>query len=317
MTRLQQIQQFERINRKFEVRFMPKVQAAIHAKVKIVINLLKNKGYSAAEYYLHTNVGNQRMAEVIKEIYTTVGRRWAQIEYSRLLPEQRAGRKWGIDVTAEAKGFKGIKPTGLYEPEQKGFGFNYQWTKFILEYLQKFLFDKVTFEIARTTQDAMLRVLAKAQAAGWSIDQTVDSLEDWPFERYQAARIVRTEVNRAANVGSTAQAETSEFQQMKEWQSADDLRVRGNPTTGMKDHADHWALDGVKINGDDVFHDPRNGDQLAFPGDPRASAASVINCRCHASYTFKRDKDGNLIPKRKTTVVIFPGQIRQPNTIAI
>lgn len=309
MTRRQLQKQYERQNNRFEARYLPAVKAAIHAKVKVVIGLLKSKGFAAAEYYCTTNTGNARMGEVIKKLYTEVGRRWAQIEYSRLLPETR-GRKYtnsDIYVTVERREHR----------EKKGFGFNYTWTKFILEYLEKYLFDKVTFEIARTTQNAMLRVLAKAQASGWSIDQTVDRLEDWPFERYQAARIVRTEVNRAANVGSTAQAETSEFEQMKEWQSAEDLRVRGNPTTGQKDHADHWSLDGVKINAGDVFHDPRNGDQLAFPGDPRAKAESVINCRCHASYTFKRDTNGDLIKKRKTTTVIFPGQIRRPETITI
>lgn len=290
MTRGQQILQFERINRKFEARFHPKVLAVLNRHKRRVVNLLKDKGYSAAQYYLTTNVGIPGMTEVIKEIYTFVGRRWAQIEYSRLLPELRN------------------------QKQVKGFGFNYEWTKFILEYLEKYLFEKVTFEIASTTQKAMLKVIDRGIAAGWSIDQTVDRLEDWPFLRYQASRIVRTETNRAANVGSTAQAETSEYQQMKEWQSAEDHRVRGeNP----KDHADHVALDGVKINAEDVFHDPRNGDQLRFPGDPLASAASVINCRCHASYTFKRDKDGNLIPKRKTTVVIFPGQIRQRQTVTI
>ena len=290
MTRLQQIHQFERINRKFELRFEPKVYAALNAVRKHVVRLLKDKGYSAAQYYLTTNVGNPRIRAVIREIYVSVGRRWAQIEYSRLLPEMRN------------------------QKQQKGFGFNYQWTEFILKYLERYLFEKVTFEIARTTQDAMLKVISRGIAAGWSIDQTVDRLEEWPFLRYQAARIVRTETNRAANVGSTAQAETSEYEQMKEWQSAEDHRVRGkNP----KDHADHVALDGVKINAGDVFHDPRNGDQLQFPGDPLASAASVINCRCHASYTFKRDQAGNLIPKRKTTVVIFPGQIRQRQTVTI
>jgi hypothetical protein len=296
MTRLQLIKHFERVNRRFEVRFYPKVLSALNAKKNKVIRILKQDGYSAANYYLTTEIGNIRMAEVIKEIYTFTGRRWAQIEYGRLLGDLKKAKSKVASI------------------EKKGFGFNYAWTKFILDYLEKYLFEKITFEINKTTQDAMLRVISRAVAAGWSIEQTVDRFEDWPFLKFQAARILRTEVNRAANVGSAAQAETSEFEQMKEWQSAEDHRVRGsNP----KDHADHVALDGVKINADDVFYDPRNGDQLQFPGDPKASAASVINCRCHASFTFKRDKNDNLIPKRKTTTVIFPGQIRSRQTITI
>lgn len=299
MTRREQILQFERINRRFEVRFMPKVQRALHYKTKAVIAKLKDGGYSEAVRYLSTDVSNERLADVIKELYTTVGRRWAQIEYSRLLPEMR-----GQKHTASPM-------------QQKGFGFNYTWTKFIIDYLERFLLEKITFQVASTTRDALLRVLAASTAAGWSIDQTVDRLKDWPYERFQAARIVRTETNRAANVGSTAQAATSEYQQVKEWQSADDNRVRGNPVNGKKDHADHWTLDGIKIDAEDVFHDIRNGDQLMFPGDPKASAASTINCRCHASYTFKRDRDGNLIPKRRSTTVIYPGQQRQRQVLTI
>lgn len=299
MSKSAQLQQYERLNARFEVFYLPKVYRALNFEVKKVINVLEDKGFTAARNYVTLNVGNDKIGPVIKDLYARVGRRWAQLTYSRLLPQTRGQKR---------------APQTM---EQKGFGFNYAWTKFILEYLERYLFEKVTFEIARTTQSAMLRVISRAEAAGRSIDQTVDRLEDWPFLRFQAARIVRTEVNRAANVGSTAQAETSEWEQMKEWQSAEDNRVRGNPVNGMKDHADHWSLDGIKINAGDVFTDPRNGDQLAFPGDPRASAASVINCRCHASYTFKRDGNDKLIPKRKTTVVIFPGQIRRPQTITI
>lgn len=299
MTRQEQILQFERINRRFELMFMPKVQRAIHAKVKAVISRLKSGGFSSAHYYLTTDLGNEKLTSVIRDLYIKVGRRWAQLTYSRLLPDTR-GQKFSVA-----------------QMEQKGFGFNYEWTQFIIDYLDKFLLDKITFEVASTTRDALLRAIASATAAGWSIDQTVDRLEDWPFERFQAARIVRTETNRAANVGSTAQAETSEYQQLKEWQSADDNRVRGNPVNGQKHKADHWVLDGIKIDAEDVFHDIRNGDQLRFPGDPKASAASVINCRCHASYTFKRDKDGNLIKKRRSTTVIYPGQRRNPETITI
>lgn len=299
MTRQQQILQFERINRRFEKKFMPKVQRAIHFKVKEVISNLRSGGVASARYYLQQDIGNEKLSAVIKELYTTVGRRWAQITYSRLLQEQKQQKHI-------------IRPM-----QTKGFGFNSQWTNFILNYMKEFLLDKITFQVADTTRNALLRVLAVSTAAGMSIDQTIDQLEDWPFERFQAARIVRTEINRAANVGSTAQSETSEYEQQKEWMSADDNRVRGNPVNGKKDHADHWSLDENKIDADDVFHDLRNGDRLRFPGDPQASAASTINCRCHASYTFKRDKDGNLIKKRKTTSVIFPGQARRPATVTI
>lgn len=285
---------------------MPKVKRAIHSQVKPVIRLLKSDGFAAAKNHLHKSVGNEEITKVIRELYRSVGSKWAQITYSKLLPETRGQKSYGIS-------------TELYIPELevKGFGFNYLWTQFILNYLKQFLLDKITFQIANTTRDALLRTLAIATASGMSIDQTVNQLEDWPYERYQAARIVRTETNRAANVGSTAQAETSKYEQQKEWQSADDNRVRGNPVNGKKDHADHWSLDGTKIDADDVFHDLRNGDQLRFPGDPKASAASTINCRCHASYTFKRDGNGNLIPKRQTTSVIYPGSSRVRQVVTI
>lgn len=299
MTRQQQIQQFERINRRYEKLFMPKVQRAIHTQVKAVINDLRQGGFARAHYHLSGSVGNEEMAKVIKELYITVGKRWAQITYSRLLPELR-GQKYSTLVL-----------------QRKGFGFNAEWTDFILNYLKNFLLDKITFRVAETTRNALMAVLASSTAAGWSVDQTIDRLKDWPYERYQAARIVRTETNRASNVGATAQAETAKYEQQKEWMSADDNRVRGNPVNGKKDHADHWSLDGTKIDADDIFHDLRNGDQLLFPGDPKASAASTVNCRCHASYTFKRDGNGNLIPKRKTTSVIFPGQTPRRAVITI
>jgi hypothetical protein len=299
MTRQEQISQFQRVNRKLELKFMPKVQRAIHTQVKPVISDLRDGGYDQARRNLMGVASNEQLAKVIKELYTTVGRRWAQITYSRLLQDERN------------------KKNGTIRLQLKGFGFNYAWTQFIINYLEKFLLDKITFQVAATTRDALLRVLATATAAGWSIDQTVDRLNDWPYERFQAARIVRTETNRAANVGSAAQAEASEYQQVKEWMSAHDNRVRGNPVNGAKDHADHWALDEIKIDAEDVFHDIRNGDQLMFPGDPAASAASVINCRCHASYTFKRDANGNLIKKRKSTTVIYPGQTTTRQVVTV
>lgn len=276
--------------------YYPKVRKAIHTLVQGTIHRLQMQGFDAAKHYLHGSLANEHMTAVIEDLYTTVGKRHAQITYSRLLNE-RTRRKW----------------VGL-QLESKGFGFNAKWVQFILDYLKRFLLEKITIEINNTTRDHLLIVLTTAMNQGLSIDQTVDALKDWPYERYQAARIVRTEVNRAANVGNKAQAETDEYQQVKEWLSAQDFRVRGN---NPKDHASHVALNGTVIDEGDEFVDSRNGDRLMFPGDPKGSAASTINCRCMAAYTYKRDINGNLIPKRKSTTVIFPGQIRRPETFVI
>lgn len=278
---------------------MPLVQKAIHAKVKKVIEKLRSGGVTAAQNYLHMDLGNEEMTQVIQDLYLTVGKKHAKLNYSRLLHQTR--RRKFVDL----------------ELQTKGFGFNAQWADYIINYLKRFLTSKITFKIAETTRDALIRALTAMTLEGLSVDLTIERLEDWPFERFQAARIVRTEVNRASNVGAQAQAQTSPWQQNKEWISIHDNRTRGNPITGKDDDANHWALDGVTIDEEDEFTDPRNGDRLAFPGDPTASAASVINCRCQLGFSFKRDKDGNLIPKRKTTAVIFPGQIPKPRIITI
>lgn len=277
--------EYVRINRQFEVLFMPSVKRAIHIKVKAVISDLQEGGYSEANKNLNREIGNEQLANVINRLYKTVGSRHARMTYSRLLQQQ-----------------------------QKGFGFNAEWTAFIEKYLKQFLLDKITFRIAETTRDALLRVLTAGIEAGLGVDGMISKLTDWPFERFQAARIVRTEVNRAANVGAMAQESTSEYEQQKEWLSVKDFRTRGHKP---KDHANHVALNGTRIDAGDEFVDPRNGDRLKFPGDPEAKAESTINCRCQAAFINKRDANGNLIPKRRSTTVIFPGQIRRPQTITI
>lgn len=286
MNRSEIIAQYVRINRKFELQFMPVIIRAINYKVSLLRDRLKSGGIDAARNFLHTDLINERMTGAVKDLYRVVGTKHAQITYSRLKTD--AG--------------------------QKGFGFNNEWAAFILNYLQRHLLDKITIAINDTTRQAMLKAMDDMVTEGLGVDQMLERLKDWPYARFQAARIVRTEVNRAANVGNKAQANTSEFQQMKEWSSVHDFRTRGQHP---KDHANHIALDGVKINEDDQFTDPRNGDRLDFPGDPKASAASTVNCRCQALFTLKRDINGNPIPKRQTTTVIYPGQIRRRRTIVI
>jgi hypothetical protein len=41
------------------------------------------------------------------------------------------------------------------------------------------------------------------------------------------------------------------------------------------------------------------GENILYPGDGKASAGNVINCRCTIAFVGKRDADGMLIIKNK------------------
>jgi Phage Mu protein F like protein len=290
MKREQIRQQFATTNRRFENKYQPKVEAVLIPES--LIPIIKQNGIQAGITYLHGQIINPKLQGVIKFLYVDVGLSHAKENYKRL--------------TAEAKGyFFNTKAT---------LGFNATWAKYILDYLERFLIEKITFDVLRTTRDELLKFLSQMITEGLGVDEVVKRIEHLPFTKFQAARIVRTEINRAANVGAKAQSSTFDYQQMKEWISAEDSRVRG---LKKSDHASHVALDGVKIDEGDVFVDPINKDRLDIPGDIRASAASTINCRCAIAYTAKRDQNGRLIPKRQSTVVIFPNQIINRETILI
>lgn len=104
------------------------------------------------------------------------------------------------------------------------------------------------------------------------------------ISKYQAERIVRTESVAAANF-ATSQAAGQMFNEqdlMKEWITAEDGRVRRIP----RDQASHRAMNGVTIPATEKFKVPtKSGIELMqFPGDPNASPANVINCRCTVAY---------------------------------
>lgn len=287
---------FERINRRFEKKFFPKVQKAIKSKVSSLINVIRETGIDSGQRFISTDLTNIELSNTVKKLYLEVGLQYARREYRR--------QRQDIRTIGFSKKKAMVLKTQSVPMETKGFGFNEQWVAFILQYLQQFLIEKITFRVAETTREKLLDVLQEGIAEGWSIDEMVKRLEDLPFTRFQAARITRTEINRAANVGTMAGVDTSEYEMNKEWIAAHDKRTRGNPYDGQKDHADHWNLDAQVVDFNGKFKDPRNGDELEFPGDPKASAASTINCRCSVAPIPKRDENGFLVPKPQPAVVI-------------
>lgn len=262
--------EYERINRQFEKLFFGRVNKAIRKKIDALIDLIKSNGVDAGVSYLNNKITNPDLAKEIERLYTTVGLRHAN----------RTRR----DLKAKEK-------KGLFDSE---------WVRFIIDYLRLHFIEKITFNVDKTTRDYLLRVLRQSIAEGWGVDKTVNNLNESGFSEMQSARIVRTEVNTAANAGVLAAGDTYEYQMLKEWVAHKDSRTRG---TDPEDHASHVALNGTVIDFEDEFTDSRNGDKLNAPGDPDASAASIINCRCNLILKPKRDARGRLIPKNSATII--------------
>lgn len=284
---------YEKINRRFEKLFFGGVKKAINGKFNSLISVIRERGVSAGYSWLTTDLLNPDLVKEIQRLYRIVGVRHANI------------------TTRDLK--KQEKNSFIYL-QVKGFGFNAEWVQFMMEYLKLHLIERITFDVNATTRNFLMRVLNRSINEGMGVDETVRLLDGSGFSEMQAARIVRTEVNRAANVGVLAAGGTYEWEMQKEWVSVHDFRTRG---TDPDDHASHVELGGTVIDFDDSFVDSRNGDHLQSPGDPKASAASTINCRCHLTLKPKRDSRGRLIPKRKTTTVIYPNQNRRYRTVTV
>jgi hypothetical protein len=285
LSRAEEIRNTTSLNRRFEGKYYPKLQSAIQADIDEVVSIIKESGVMEAMRHLQLHVHSKRIPKIIEALYMEVGLRYA--------------RKTWIDLQGQRRG---AKSKFLYM-ETKGFGFNAQWVEWLKDRLFNFLLEKITFAVAKTTREAMLRVLNEAITEGWGLDKILNKLEDqddFDLSRTQAARITRTEITRAANAGVMAGGETFPFLQTKEWIAAKDNRTRGQEE---EPHASHVLLNGQVIDFEAMFIDPVNGDELYYPGDPDASAASTINCRCNVALKAKRDANGLLIPKEKFQTV--------------
>lgn len=262
----------EAFRTKYEKAFEPAVKRALKQQISSLTDILKEQGPQAA---LSAVVVDMSMAPVIQKLYTTVGVAMANQQLSELrrLPKR-------IQV------------------KRRGFGFNLEWTRRILEYFDLNLFNKVVLSISQTTQEYIREVINEGIINGWSIDEMVARIEREDYLDGRVARILRTEINRAINYGQTIGEEKFEFKTMKRWIAVDDLRTR--PA--------HAAADNQTVERAGVF--TVGGEQLQFPGDPNASAANVIFCRCFMEFVAMRDTNGRLIPKTPQQPIRVRGRLR-------
>jgi hypothetical protein len=169
-----------------------------------------------------------------------------------------------------------------------------EWYWVINEYFKRYLLSEVVEPITATTVKQIEKVLIQANNEGWGVDKTVRALKESPITKMRAELIVRTETTRASNAGAMIAAAESGFVMQKEWVSSQDNRTRRIP----RDQYDHLTMDGVTTDFDGLFIVPstKTIDAMQFPGDPRASAGNVCNCRCTLIFKPVRDRNGRLIP---------------------
>ena len=84
----------------------------------------------------------------------------------------------------------------------------------------------------------------------------------------RASRIARTETHSAAVKSVNAAVESTRVKMEREWDAAQDERVRET----------HIAADGQRRDQDTPYD--VGGEQLMYPGDPSGSPENVIQCRC-------------------------------------
>ena len=265
--------QYNRVNRKFEVKFRPKIKKALDGVVSSLIDDLRNRGIRMAQSDLSQTILNQQLQKPLLAMYREVG----------LYHGKQTNRRLKAEV------------------QQKALGQNEQWMADIIRILRATLLEYATFGVSQTLRDHLLNVLTNAIENELTVDEIVKVLKKDTFTKMQAERIVRTEVGRAANTGVAVASESFGFVMVKEWFAFRDQRTRGRKP---KDKKDHFHMDGQMVDFVDDFRDPRSGERIAYPLAPSGSAAMVINCRCTWASTPKRDANGRLIRKNMGTYKI-------------
>ena len=149
--------------------------------------------------------------------------------------------------------------------------------------------------VQQTLIESIIKVIAQGYEDNLSVAEITYLLQrKFGWFKQQALRIARTETTTATNYATTVSAQQSEYVLEKTWISIQDNRTRRPP----RSHFDHLDMNGQKVDENGKFF--VGGEELMFPGDPKASAGNTINCRCKIAFTLKEGEDGLPIRKPKT-----------------
>lgn len=150
-------------------------------------------------------------------------------------------------------------------------------------------------------KEAILAKIQEGQANGWSYEKTAQEVKGIA-NIARSRRIVRTESVKGSNLAAVLGAKRTGILMDKQWISAKDVRVRGNPAGKYPlSEFDHWDMNGQRVPMDRPFFlGGRRGasDELLYPGDPKGQPADIINCRCVCAFVPHTDDAGRVVRTR-------------------
>lgn len=253
-------QDFSRFQKRREIFWSPKINAAIQEQIQ---GYIKKYGTTIQPNAI---IDYAPIHDVLKKLYIDAGINW--------------GAKTSAYISADIKiKTKARMPIGLSE----------FLIQSILKYFEINLLNDV-IDISETTRKDILKALTQATIDGLGYDDTIALITNKEVTKVRARLIARTETVTAANKGAALSASQSGVEMVKEWIAAQDNRTR----------YDHAEVNGITINEFDNFivggYPMQQPGDRGGQGN-RTPAKEICNCRCAVGYSAKRDSNGRLIYK--------------------
>ena len=257
-----------KLHSEYETYAYPLIKKALDEQIKSITNFTNETNFDDLQIYIQFLVDQKPLYDALEKVYTKVGVSSATFSYDWIRNSVPKTKKdFIIDF------------------------FNPQWYIEMVEYFRLIGGNKVQ-GIDQTTIDKIKNVLADILGQNLSRREQAklfeETLNDPAFNRARSLVIARTESTTAANHGINLGAQSSDYEVAKFWINTKDKRTRRS----------HLAMTTERIAINQPFI--VGGIPMQYPGDPSATAAEVVNCRCVMATEAIVDADGLPILKPRT-----------------
>lgn len=263
----------ERLRRTIEDKYGPILKSVLNQEIKRISKVCRTIGPTAATSFLGSVAWDEKMANVLRELYVEAGVLFGNASYR----------------ASSVMSKKSDDPNGI----------NDELARKMSEFLLLFGLQLSAF-ITETTKKRISFLILVGQRNGLdgrAIADSIDNDIEIGLTLNRSKRIARTETMRASNYAAYIAAQEHPYFVDKIWISTRDAKTRRIP----KNYYDHWDMDGQMSKLEEPFVSRDLGGRVImaqFPGDPRTPKGFSIGCRCTVAFIPRRDDDGNLVMKR-------------------